>query len=103
MWSLVRCFKGWHRTTSAVSRVQIARERILAKKSAPQSVLRIIGAVRREPLLDLSMEERESRAKSLFSEYISSRDHKEATECVQELDVPGKQATPLLTGMLREI
>jgi hypothetical protein len=47
------------------------------------------GACCREPLKNLSEEDRESRAKSLFSEYASSRDVAEATACVEELTLPG--------------
>ena len=44
----------------------------------------------RAPLKDLSQEDRESRATSLFSEFLSSNDYAEATACVQELTAPGK-------------
>jgi len=44
--------------------------------------------VKREPLKNLSEEDRERRAKSLFSEYASSRDVAEATACVEELTLP---------------
>lgn len=46
----------------------------------------------RVPLKGLSDEDRKSRAKSLFSEYVGSLDYKEAAECVQELGAPGLAA-----------
>ena len=44
----------------------------------------------REPLKHLSEADRKSRAKSLYSDYLSSPDIAEATASVEELSVPGK-------------
>ena len=43
----------------------------------------------REPLKNLSEADRKSRAKSLFSDYISSPDIAEAKASVEELTAPG--------------
>ena len=44
----------------------------------------------RQPLKHLTEADRKSRAKSLYSDYISSPDIAEATASVEELSVPGK-------------
>ena len=53
---------------------------------------------RRPQLADLKPEERAARAKSLFSEYLSSGDTAEATACVRELSAPGGPSAPAVTA-----
>lgn len=51
----------------------------------------------RQPLKNLSEADRKSRAKSLFSDYLSSPDIAEARASVEELSTPGTPNLPCTT------